>query len=435
MKLYLSILTLTLTGCTATKTGLVREPSSAAAIAHAEPVRYAVGVNASFEDLVQHALIHHPSITAAEAKVRRLLAKVPQTESLPKPKFKLSSGAMAETAAGRVAWMAGVEQALPFPGKLREMARAAGKEAEAAAAQLEAVRLSVSAQVEQAYWNLYLARRTTEITEENRKALESVRDSVDARVAANQSSQDDQLRLATESGKLEQALIQSKQAEASARSRLNALLNRPPHAELPSPMYRPQNVREDLQALVTLAESQHPTVLAAGASREAYRHRLRRAELESYPDFTLGVQHAAVSDSGLAPSANGRDQMFASIGISIPLWQAPRRAMVEEAHAGIEETTALIGATRAGLRHDVEDAWQRARAAETLIALFDRQILPEAQQAFDGVLNSYAAGKESFVDSLDAWRQLLAFQLQQAGNKAQLGQAIAALRKATGNHL
>ena len=82
----------------------------------------------------------------------------------------------------------------------------------------------------------------------------------------------------------------------------------------------------------------------------------------------------------------------------------------------------------------MEDAWQRAKSAESLITLFDKQILPEAQQSFDGVLTSYAAGEEGFVDALDAWRQLLAFQLQQAGNQAQLGQALASLRKATGTH-
>ena len=232
MKVLIPILAVVLAGCTAT-TSDKRHSKPDTLVAMAAPhsgeraVSYAVGANASLDDLVKHALVHHPSITAAEAKVRRLLAKVPQAESLPDPKFKLSSGAMAETAAGRVNWMAGVEQALPFPGKLREMARAAGKEAEAATAQLEAVRLSVASQVEQGYWNLYLATRTTQITTQNRQALEAVRDSVDARVAANQSSQDDQLRLATESGKLEQTLIQAKRAEASARSRLNALLNRP----------------------------------------------------------------------------------------------------------------------------------------------------------------------------------------------------------------
>lgn len=186
-----------------------------------------VSGGSDLKELVAFALQNQPEIHAAEAKMRRLMAKVPQVGALPDPKFKASAGSMAETAAGRVDWMAGVEQALPYPGKLRELAKAAGRDAEVAAAQLEAVRLAVAARVEQAYWNLYLANQTSSITTENQNALELIRESVDSRIAANQGNQDDQLRLATEAGKLEKALIESRRSEASARARLNSVLNQP----------------------------------------------------------------------------------------------------------------------------------------------------------------------------------------------------------------
>ncbi len=394
-----------------------------------------VSGGSDLKELVAFALQNQPEIHAAEAKVRRLMAKVPQVGALPDPKFKASAGSMAETAAGRVDWMAGVEQALPYPGKLRELAKAAGRDAEVAAAQLEAVRLAVAARVEQAYWNLYLANQTTSITTENQNALELIRESVDSRIAANQGNQDDQLRLATEAGKLEKALIESRRSEASARARLNSTLNQPAGSALPTPEFRHSGSRKDLQSLLSAAESQHPTVKAANAELQAFRHRLKRAELDGYPDFFLGAQHAAVADGGLAPSANGRDQWFATVGISIPLWQAPRRGRIDEAMAGIGEATAKIGSARANLRYEVEDAWLRAKASEDLITLFDKQILPESRQAFDGVLTGYAAGEQDFVDSLDAWRQLLGFQLQQAGNQAELGKALAALRMSTGTKL
>jgi outer membrane protein TolC len=329
--------------------------------------------------------------------------------------------------------MAGIEQALPFPGKLRAMAKAAGKEAEAAAAGLELVRLDVAEQVRSAYWSYYLARQTTTITKETGGALELVRDSVDARVATNQASQDDQLRLATESGKIERALIEARQGEASAKARLNSLLNRPRGASLPSPRADGAGSRGELASLLAQAEREHPAVRASQAQLAAFEHRLERAELERYPDFALGVQHSLVSDDGLAPSSNGRDQVAATLGVSIPLWQAPRRAMREEARAGIDESSARIGDARSRLRFRVEDAWLRAKSAEQLIALFDKQILPEAKQAFDVVLAGYAAETQSFVDVLDAWRSLLGFQLQQAGNRAGYGKAIAALRSAAGN--
>ena len=426
------LLSISLFGCRTVATPAV---DAAASQAEGNPTglqSYAVAAGSGIDDLVRMALENHPEIDAAEAKVRRMMAKVPQAKALPDPKMRISAGSMAETAAGRVGWMTGVEQALPFPGKLREMARAAGKEAEAAAAQLEAVQLEIAAQVRRAYWSQFLAVQTTAITQDSRDALNLIRDSVDARAAANQADQGDQLRLSTEIGKVEAALVRSRQGEGSAKSRMNALLNRPSSAPLPAPKLNRREFGRDLNSLLAKAESEHPEVKAARAELEAFQHRLKRAELDRYPDFALGLQHASVSDGGLAPSANGRDQVFATLGITLPIWQEPRKARIGEATAGIEESSARIGATRASLRYRVEDAWLRAKSTEELITLFDKQIIPEAQQAFDGVLTGYSAGKQSFVDALDVWRQLLAFRLQQATNQALLGTAVADLRSATG---
>ncbi len=407
-------------------------PTSASTPALVAPEPYSVSGNAGPDELAALGVERHPSVKAAEAKVRRMLAKVPQAKALPDPKIRFSGGSMAETAAGRVDWMTGVEQALPFPGKLRAMAAAAGKEAEAAAAELEMARLEIAEQIRSTYWDYFLAVRTTAITSETKQALGLIRESIDARVATNAAAQNDQLRIATEFGKLEKALVEARQAERSAKARLNALLNRPGDTPLPSPAYRMDRQRGELNALLAKAEASHPSVAAAEAQVEAFRHRLESARLDRYPDFLLGVQHAAISDSGLAMSANGRDQIFGTLGISLPLWQAPRRAKVEEATAGIEESTARVAAARANLRFRVEDAWVRAKSADELIRLFDKQILPESKQAFDLILTGYSAGTDSYVDVLDGWRSWLGFQFQQAANQAQLGKAMAALKSATG---
>lgn len=378
------------------------------------------------------AMQRNPAVQAAEAKVRRLLAKVPQAGALPDPKLRLSAGSMAETAAGRVDWMTGVEQALPFPGKLKAMAEAAGKEAEAAAAELAGLRLEVAEQVRSAYWDWYLARRTTAITGETQNALSLVRDSIDARVAANQATQDDQLRLASEFGKLEQTLLEARRAESAARARLNALLARPRESTLPANDVEAVRRPADLEALLHMAEAEHPSVAAAEAEVEAFRHRLRGAELARYPDFMIGLQHAAISDAGLAPSANGRDQLFATLGLSLPLWPAPRQARLAEAEAGIDEATAKVADARARLRFRVEDAWLRLRTSDEILGLFEGQLLPESKQAFDLALTGYATGTKSFVDVLDAWRTWLGLRLQQAAQEAQRGKAAAALRSASG---
>jgi len=70
---------------------------------------YSISAAAGLESLVRSALSHHPSLTAAQQKINRLEAKVPQAEALPDPKARVSVGRLAETAAGRTEAIIGAE--------------------------------------------------------------------------------------------------------------------------------------------------------------------------------------------------------------------------------------------------------------------------------------------------------------------------------------
>ena len=182
--------------------------------------------------------------------------------------------------------------------------------------------------------------------------------------------------------------------------------------------------------LIARAESSHPSVKAGQARLTAFQHRLRKARLDSYPDFLIGAQHAWVSDSGLSPIANGDDQTMLTLGMTLPLWQKPRRARVDEATAGIAEMQASVASSRAELRQRIEDAWFRAQSSREMITLFDQRLIPDAKQSHELAFQAYSAGKQSLVDVLDTWRVLLKIQLQQEGNRAALGKASASLKSA-----
>lgn len=255
---------------------------------------------------------------------------------------------------------------------------------------------------------------------------------MEAQVAANQSSQADQLRVANEIAKVDRDLAQSRGIEKIAKARLNSLLNRPAGAKLPTPSSSSVSKLRDLESLLRNAEANHPEVVSASNKVAAFKHRLQRAKLEKYPDFTFGVQGAAVGSSGIAPSANGRDQIFGTLGFNIPLWQEPRRAMIKEASAGIAETKALLDSTRADLRYRIEDAYFRAKTAREVSELFRSRLIPDSKQAYELTLSSYAVGNDSFTNVIDTWRQWLTYQLQFAQNQAQLGKAAATLNAAAG---
>jgi outer membrane protein TolC len=403
-----------------------------AAFSKSQAENYHIPSQAGPETLAELASRHNPRLKAMRHRVERLEAKIPQVEALPDPMASIALGNLPETAAGRVDAVVGVSQKIPFPGKRREEGLAAHREALAIRADVAAYELKLGEQVRSAWWDYYLAGITIRISQESQSLLRVVEETVEAQVAANQGGQADQLRVANEITKIDRDLAEARRVENVAKARLNSLLNRPAGAPLPAATDREVDPPKNLKSLLAQAESRHPEVISAANKIEAFRHRLNRAMLEKYPDFTFGIQGAAVASNGLAPSANGEDQIFGTMGFNIPLWQEPRQAMIMEAKAGISETQALLGSTRSDLRFRVEDAYFRAKTAREVSDLFRTRLIPDAKQAYEVTLTSYAADKDTFINVIDTWRQWLTYQLQFAQNRAQLGKAVATLNAAAG---
>lgn len=391
---------------------------------------YGISSGAGVEQLVSQALRHHPSLIAAQQKIVRLEARIPQARALPEAQARVSASSMAETSHGGTDASIGVEQKIPFPGKRGALATTARKEADAAKAELDSLKLRLAEQVRFAYWDYYLAWQTQRINRENKEILKSIREVVDARVRANQATQADVLRITTETSRVDQQIILARQQIASARAALNALLNRPSTARLPAPKRSSVPSARSLNSLVTRAESSHPSVKAEQARLDAFRSRLRTAKLGAYPDFFVGAQHSWNSDSSGMGGSDKNNQTMLTLGVTIPFWQEPRKARIREARAGIAEMQASVSSSRAELRQRVADAWFRAKSSREMITLFDQRLIPDAKQAQELSLQAYTAGTESFVDVLDTWRLFLQVQLQQEGNRASLGKASASLKSA-----
>jgi outer membrane protein, heavy metal efflux system len=381
-------------------------------------IHYSVSGAAGPDDLARLAIAHHPSIAAARHRAQGLAEKIPQENALPDPMLELTAGPIiGKSMDGREA-MAELKQPLPFPGKRREAAAAASKETNAALAEVRALELKLTEQVHSAWWDLYLAGQTTTLTRDSRSVLEAIRDAVDARVAANQAAQADQIRLANEITMVDRDLAEANELAATARARLNSLLNRPAGAQLPAPRAVSIPGSASLDSLLAQAQARHPEVAAAQARANAFQHRLKRAELEKYPDFTVGV------------TGSSRDEVYGMVGITLPIWKEPRRAMIREAREGIAETEAMVASARADLRYRIEEAYYRVKTAREINRLFETRLIPDSKQAYEVTLTGYSSGTSSFTDLVETWRQTLAYRLQHARNQAQLGKAAATLRAA-----
>jgi outer membrane protein, heavy metal efflux system len=393
-------------------------------------------VRRGVEGYVGLALQRNPEISAAAQKVQRLQERIALVSSLDDPMVTISGGEMAETAAGQVEYVAGVSQRVPFPGKLGARGRIAEREVAVAAAELETVRLRVAGDVRRAYWRYYTATRGVEVTERSKGLVASFRDAAEAKLRAGRAHQDDVLRASVELTDLDARIVRFKQQQDSAAAMLNSLLDYHPRTELPPPPpIEFARLSLEIGDLLRRSQTTNPQIAAARERMAGYRERLVLARLDSKPDFLVGFSYGGVDSGGLTQSANGDDQWWLTLGVTLPIWADKQDAARREALRGVGETLSGLRAAQNRVAYQVQDSLSRVAAQQQLVVLFADRMLPEAQQTVDVSLSGYRAGRVDFLTLIDNWQQLLRFELIQQQNLSQMQSALADLREATGGEL
>jgi len=402
--------------------------SGSASVRYAAPSKsYSVSQSQGVSGLVKLMNRHHPALLAADAEVERLRHQAVVAGALPDPKAKLTGGRLAETAAGRMEAIVGVEQKLPYPGKLSLRKKKVLKLAEAAKDQREVLRVQLAYQLRVAYWQYYEVRHTRKLLRENQQLLKQLTETVQVRVEANQAQSQDLIRLTNEVGKIERQIVLLNKRESQVKASLNALLHRPQKSSLPLPKFDTQDLRVNLAATV----SSHPELSRGRNMMLVAEHEQSLAKLANKPDFNIGLQYGSVNGSGLAPSSNGRDQVMATFGVTLPIWEGKNTAKRKAAEANVAKYTSQLEATRDLLESERTASSADMSAQKSLIKLFKNQLIPDSQTAFELTTTSYANSKASFNDLIDAWRQLLQQQTLQVKNQSSLGVATARFKKST----
>ncbi len=392
---------------------------------------------ADVEGWVAIALERHPGLRAARQRVNRLRERGPQVSSLEDPMLRVVPiGEQAQTAAGRVNLQTQLSQTLPFPGKLNTKAAMAERDAAAAEMELAAMRLEVAANVRRAYWSWRYAGRAVAVVRRDQELLQQFLQIAEAKYRAGTAEQRDVLRAQVELAGTEKQLLSLGQLQQSSGAMINRLLNRPIDASLPkaepaADLSDLPEIEADLDRLL-MAAARHPKLAALREQAAGYREQRRLANLDRYPDLTLSLNYNEVDDDGLALAANGDDQWFIGFGFNLPLWQGKRDAAEREALAGLYETAASLADQQNQLAFEVRDALTRVVTQRQTLELFERRMLPDAEQAVAAVESSYRAGSADFLTLIDNWRRLTGLRLTYEQAATQLQKDLADLRLATG---
>ena len=296
----------------------------------------------TLSDLIKEALKANPEIVAARKAVEAAQARIVQARSLDDPELNIESWAIPISQPTNLnqanMHMVNLRQRVPFPGKLRLRGEVASQEEAMAAARYRAKEREVIAAVKKGYYDLFMAERNIQITQEQLDLLQRILKTAEIRYSVGKVTQQDVIKAQVEQSDLINRLIVAEQERQSAEAKLNRLLNRPTDAPIgrtaelqPPPTAFEQ---EDLFRL-TIETSPELQEAVSGVKRAELSHELARRN-RKYPDFMLGVGY------WYSPQGNFQHTYSGMLTLTIPFFwtKAKHDKEVEEASAQIARAEA-----------------------------------------------------------------------------------------------
>jgi outer membrane protein TolC len=360
----------------------------------------------TLEQATVEALTKNAGIQAALRQWNAARARVPQAKAWDDPRLSY------DNVAGRFVNMSAnampdqtltIEQVLPISGKNLSRARAEAAEALVSYEEMRRRELDIVSQVRAAWLRLLNVQHQLDLNQQDVTSLSGITAAMKSLYQAGKGSAPDLLRIQIEASKLDEDRVSLERARSQARTRLNVLMNRP--ADKPfstaGPGFTPKPAGDE-KVLAAQMLAVRPEIRMAQDRVEAERARLQLSKREWIPDPAINVNAQRYNAAAQAVS-----QVGGGISFNIP-WVNPGKY-----REGIHEAEESLGAAMAelqlvrteslGLLHDQLVAID---AAHHHSELYSGRILTQAQQAFDAAQSSYAAGKISFGEWIEAQRTL-----------------------------
>ncbi|MBT8467829.1 MAG: TolC family protein [Deltaproteobacteria bacterium] len=384
------------------------------------------------------ALQNHPDLRRVREGAAAAHEVPSQARSLPDPVFRFSAqnfrvddpGLDTAVMSGLVL---GIIQPFPFPGKLpkrRDVAEAQATVSDQEVGLLEAL---IIERVQRAYWQLHFAERALQITRLNVGVIDTLTNVVHARFAVGQAAQQDALQAQVAHSRLRAALQEREQAMRSARRALNSAVGWPPDDQLPpteAPERSPRVVNRMSLAKAVLSES--PYLELARSKVELEGRGVREATYDRAPDLLIGADYRL---RGVVPGdpTQGADMFSVTVGLSLPIFaRSKQKARIREFQHRLAEARALEDSVVLEITTRLErlvDAVERLNAE---IALYQRELLPEADLALDASISDYQAARVGFVSVLQNWDTELELQIAHERLLADREERLAEVESLTG---
>jgi cobalt-zinc-cadmium efflux system outer membrane protein len=386
----------------------------------------------SREDAIQIALEENPEVLAAQKAWEAARARSTQARALPDPELELEyeelPGMTRFGAFGERAF--GVTQRIESPLKWWRRSAAASQAAEAVhLGVLEMTRLDISTRVKVAYDRVLFKVKRHEHIRQNLQLAEDFLHKAQLRLEAGDVPQLEVLRAEVEAGRAANRLTQARNELAIARAELNTLMAQQSSTALEiDGELEFQPVKLELEPLRQVALQRRPDLLGAAWALESARSEQALARAAFLPDLNVGLFRQTIQ----APGGND-DFWRVGLALELPLWGAARqRGQLAEAKASAQQVAAEQSTLRNQVLLEVERAFMNVQTAAEQVRLYQERIVREAERSFEVASRSYAEGKATYLELLEAQRTLTGVREEYAEALFNHRTAVADLERAVG---
>ena len=378
----------------------------------AETQRRGLGTETiTLDELLHTAMESNPAIQASRHSVEAKKAVISSAKTLPDPTITTQS--MGQIIPGQLmkgdpssAHTLGVEQEIPFPGKLELKGKMASLEAEAEEWNHTQTTRQVVSDLKEGYYDLFVIHKSVDTVNKSKDLLQNLQEIAATKYKVGQGIQQDVLKGQVEISKLMDRLIVLDQRRIVTEAQINALLNRPPESPLGKPEEFPKaELRFSLEELTGMAQANSPAVKIQDREVDRKQVSVQVAQKEYYPDFSVGFTYY---------NREANPDMYAWMAkVKVPLYfwrkQRPELDAAKLNLAGSQRARESVGTSVAS---QIRQNYTIATTSERLAKLYASVVVPQAGLSLKSATANYQVGKSDFLTLTDSVLSTLEFQLK-----------------------
>jgi outer membrane protein TolC len=369
----------------------------------------------------------------AQGSFTRLMSNVPDVE------FRLPGFDSAFTFQGiernRYYAELSVEQPLVTALRLRQEARAAAHELEAASADAGQERADLAFEIRRTYWNLRRANAQRAALNTSLAQVDEHLKDVRNRLEAGTALRKDLLAAQTRRSEVQLEILEADNAVRVGQLELNRLIGLPLDTRVrPIATVAVDSAIAPLETLTAQALSERPQLVALGEQVNALRAEVRAAESTRLPELDFISRYVYARPNPYFFSVQTRFRSSWELGFSArwDIWQGNRKsAVTSEARARVQAAEARLADVRTEVAVDVaRQQLEVVRATEAITVA--AQAVTEGEESFRVARQQFTEGVALSSDVLDAEQALRRAQARRAQSEADYAIARAALLAAQG---